>query len=63
MGDVVNHEHLENEEAIFVLNGTGTLEVGVFVGTAPGGPPEQVVFKKVLDVSAEVPYWQDEEDG
>lgn len=111
------HGHLQNEEAVFVLEGTGTLEmdgeratlragdyvtmpvgaahahrllnesdadfvflcistmetpdvvlypdsgkIGVFVGAAPGGPPEQSTLKRYLDASAEVPYWQDEED-
>ena len=110
------HYHTANEEAVYVLDGRGTLvagderipiaagdyaalpagpahahkvvnesegelvflcfstmvhpdvvvypdsgKIGVFVGSAPGGAPEESELKRFLDGSAEIDYWRDEE--
>ena len=36
-------------------------KVGVFVGAAPGGSPDDATLKRFLDLDAEVDYWKDEE--
>jgi len=109
------HAHLGNEEAIYVLDGTGEIAVGervialragayvaipagaahahqirntgdddlvflcvstmrhpdvvvypdsckicVFAGAAPGGPPQDLTFRKFVSLSGEVDYWKDE---
>lgn len=111
-----NHWHAANEEALYVLAGTGALHVGgrvhalrpgsyaalpvgpacshrvendgdeelvflcfstmiepdvvvypdsgklgVFVGSPPGGAPEEVTLKTFLDLDAVVDYWKGEE--
>ena len=38
-----------------------TGKIGVFVGSAPGGAPEESELKRFLDGSAEIDYWRDEE--
>jgi uncharacterized cupin superfamily protein len=35
-------------------------KVGVFVGAAPGGPPQDLTLRKFLSLAGEIDYWQDE---
>lgn len=35
-------------------------KVGIFAGTAPGGPPDESTLKAFLPLSAAVDYWKDE---
>ena len=35
-------------------------KVGIFVGAAPGGPPEEMKLRKFLSLAGEVNYWEGE---
>lgn len=35
-------------------------KVGLFAGAAPGGPPQDLTFRKFVSLAGEVDYWKDE---
>lgn len=35
-------------------------KIGVFAGAAPGGPPQELTFRKFVSLTGEVDYWKDE---